>query len=875
MRYFHHKTIIVLVLAILVLYLDIARADLNFGVTPYLAEEQMRESFEPLLQAMSKYLGQKVNLVIARDYGDLAEKMQIGIVDLGAFSPFAYVEAVETVSVQIFAMHLVEDHPNYKGLIIARKEKGYKNISQLENTVFAFVDPKSASGFLYPRAMLIKQGKDPDLFFNKTIFAGSHDKVIKNVLDGKVDGGATYDGAFKLASQQGIPTNQLVILSETEPIPYDAYTARKDLPIVIIKKVQEFFLSLSKDKEPLKSMLAKKTSIKFTGWVEADDSKYNVVRDTAALSKRKKKIATWKFTTNDSEFRNQKFEDVASEMLSNYIAESKRFTVVPQPMLEQALFKYNLGLEGDIRKEALDVLNKKLQLDIVFAGKLSKIGNKVILDISGYDTQTGNIIFNRSVEGSGIEDLDKLITKLTLLLQSEMPLESYIVNVENKLITISGGTEDGFKKGMQFAVVNLAESIWDSGHTKILGRKRRIVGQGVFKELKKDIATGEVTSGDLGQIDVGSRIRTIEADASAFAKQNEVYSLYIQGIGLIAKGYNQKAVEFFEKASDADPLYAMAHAKLSTAYFNLGNRNAGFERLNKAKELMANITFQERNYILAREATEKKNFPAAISYYQNILERYNNTAALHNIGMIFMDSNYKNHNYDKAIDYFKKALSFDSTLAITQAALEKAQKLKKGQGGNTNLGNAVDIAIVFDTTGSMGDEINGMINITQKFADTLSQNQIDFQLGLVSFGDEIRNVFGTDTKKNPVLTSDVYQFKEWLKGLKAEGGNDEPENPFDAMANALKYQFRSNTKTILILITDAPAHMNDQYTKLNTEKMIDLLNKADAKVFIVGVRMGYYLNIATKTGGKFYNIHSDSDFTEIIEQIGKDIIGLF
>ena len=53
------------------------------------------------------------------------------------------------------------------------------------------------------------------------------------------------------------------------------------------------------------------------------------------------------------------------------------------------------------------------------------------------------------------------------------------------------------------------------------------------------------------------------------------------------------------------------------------------------------------------------------------------------------------------------------------------------------------------------------------------------------------------------------------------------------------------------------------------------LNRTKATVFAVSINEPYYLTIAKKTGGKFYNIHSHSDFTEIIQQIGQEIVNLF
>jgi phosphonate transport system substrate-binding protein len=70
-------------------------AELKFGFTPVLSEAEMREEFQPLMNYMTKSTGIEVTLYIAKSYGDLREQMEAGKVDIGSFSPFAYVDAVQ------------------------------------------------------------------------------------------------------------------------------------------------------------------------------------------------------------------------------------------------------------------------------------------------------------------------------------------------------------------------------------------------------------------------------------------------------------------------------------------------------------------------------------------------------------------------------------------------------------------------------------------------------------------------------------------------------------------------------------------------------------------------------------------------------------
>ena len=260
-----------------------ARAqDLKFGFTPVLAEAEMRAEFEPLMAYLSEAIGRKVSLYIAKDYGDLRTQMESGAVVVGSFSPFAYVDAQRGGKIRIIAQSILDRSATYRGLIIARKDSGVRTVGDLEGKRFAFVDPKSASGYVYPRAMLVEKGVTPERYFRETIFAGGHDKVIAAVLDGRVDAGAIYDGALGVARARGVATDVLVVLSSTDPIPHDAIAVRLGLDDTLVKKLQAALVDLDKSEAGRRVIAHSKK--KLTGHVVADDSVFDVVRRTAKIA---------------------------------------------------------------------------------------------------------------------------------------------------------------------------------------------------------------------------------------------------------------------------------------------------------------------------------------------------------------------------------------------------------------------------------------------------------------------------------------------------------------------------------------------------------------------------------------------------------------
>lgn len=272
----------VLIAAVLLGWAPAPAQELKFGFTPVLTESEMRAEFEPLMTYLSEAIGQKVSLYIAKNYGDLRTQMEAGTVDIGSFSPFAYVDAVRGGKIRIIAQSILDGSATYRGLIVARKDSGLQSVADLQGKRFAFVDPKSASGYVYPRAMLVEKGVTPESYFKETVFAGGHDKVIAMVLEGKADAGAIYDGALAVEKARGKPTDDSATLASTDPIPHDAIAVQLGLDEALALKIRTALVDLDKTESGRRVIANSKK--KLTGHVIAEDGLFDVVRRTAKIA---------------------------------------------------------------------------------------------------------------------------------------------------------------------------------------------------------------------------------------------------------------------------------------------------------------------------------------------------------------------------------------------------------------------------------------------------------------------------------------------------------------------------------------------------------------------------------------------------------------
>ncbi|MFY9114150.1 MAG: phosphate/phosphite/phosphonate ABC transporter substrate-binding protein [Dethiobacteria bacterium] len=247
---------------------------LIFGVNPFTIPEKIKEQYLPIIDEIGRLVGRKTRTVIVPDYEALTDYIKNGLIDLGWFSPKAYVNAKKEINLQPLVTPIKNGSAFYKGQIITNKNSRYYKLSDLQGATFCFVDPLSTSGYIYPLQLLRKEGVDAHKDFKSIGFLGNHDNVINAIIDGKVDAGATFTGAINMAGKAGVRIDQLRIIAETEPIPNDAISAKPNLTLLLSEKIKKEFLSINKNENVKKIM----REAGIDGFQEASDSSYDVVR---------------------------------------------------------------------------------------------------------------------------------------------------------------------------------------------------------------------------------------------------------------------------------------------------------------------------------------------------------------------------------------------------------------------------------------------------------------------------------------------------------------------------------------------------------------------------------------------------------------------
>ncbi len=197
--------------------------EIKMAFVPSTEAEKIVESTIELDKLISSNLGIPVKSVVLPHYVAAVESLGTGDCLVAWIPPLAYIYASDRHNARVALKAVRKGTPFYKGQIIVRTDSDIKTVADLKGKKMAFVDPNSTSGNLYPRALLLAAGIDPDVDLGTSIFSGAHDTVVISVLQGSVDAGACYvDARTRVTDLYPKVMEETRVIVETEPIPGDA-----------------------------------------------------------------------------------------------------------------------------------------------------------------------------------------------------------------------------------------------------------------------------------------------------------------------------------------------------------------------------------------------------------------------------------------------------------------------------------------------------------------------------------------------------------------------------------------------------------------------------------------------------------------------------
>ncbi|MBE2249119.1 MAG: PhnD/SsuA/transferrin family substrate-binding protein [Myxococcus sp.] len=242
-----------------------ARAALVVGVVA----SQNPEAAKAQSAALSGFVGNALREpTVSRVYPDqeaLALAVARGEVDYAVMGPLAYLRIDAKAHAQLVFRTLRNGKPTYRSVLFAPagKKMTLETIRKASGLKVAWVEPSSASGYLLPKAHLLRAGINPVQVFTVQDFLGSHDAVCKAVAAGTHDVGATFSDPSPSGAQVsgcagalGKAAAKLTVVTITDEVPNDVFVAApgvKSAKVELLKQAGKTSADSPAGKDSLKA----------------------------------------------------------------------------------------------------------------------------------------------------------------------------------------------------------------------------------------------------------------------------------------------------------------------------------------------------------------------------------------------------------------------------------------------------------------------------------------------------------------------------------------------------------------------------------------------------------------------------------------------
>lgn len=190
---------------------------LRVAIAAVISPEGTAESYALLLAYLEEELGRPVEVEQRRTYAEVNDLVETGEVDLAFVCTSAYIAGRKDFDMKLLVAPVVNGETFYHSQLIVPAESAAASMADLRGKVFAFTDPMSFTGRVYPTYLLQEIGETSGDFFQRTFFTYSHDDAIRAVANGLADGAAVDSLVLNFALARDSDLQNKINIIHTSP----------------------------------------------------------------------------------------------------------------------------------------------------------------------------------------------------------------------------------------------------------------------------------------------------------------------------------------------------------------------------------------------------------------------------------------------------------------------------------------------------------------------------------------------------------------------------------------------------------------------------------------------------------------------------------
>ncbi len=192
------------------------------------------EYYQFIIDYISEKIGHPVEMQYRKTYEEMDRMLEQGEVDAAFICSAPYIVDKKKFGAELLVVPLVDGIPFYRSFIIVHRDSDIKSFDEFRGKSFAFTDPNSNSGRLYPTYLLARSDSKVEDFFRKYRYSYSHSKSVELVAKKEVDGAAVESLIYEYMQKKKFPYVQ-----QTRVIDQSPYFGSP--PLVATKRTSTFF----------------------------------------------------------------------------------------------------------------------------------------------------------------------------------------------------------------------------------------------------------------------------------------------------------------------------------------------------------------------------------------------------------------------------------------------------------------------------------------------------------------------------------------------------------------------------------------------------------------------------------------------------------
>jgi|WetSurMetagenome_2_1015567.scaffolds.fasta_scaffold107636_2 TolB-like protein len=202
------------------------------------------------------------------------------------------------------------------------------------------------------------------------------------------------------------------------------------------------------------------------------------------------------------------YADALTEKMVSQLVNLRRFKVIERTALDKVLQEQQLQVSGVVDDATAVKVGRVAGADAIVIAGVVQHGSGSKVNVRVIDTETSETIVARGeqVSGNDVEDFEKAIDNLAIMIYNELPIvEGFIVKADKDVYFIDAGSMKGIRKGTKCVAFRAGENILHPTTGEVLGKHVTKLGELVVVQVQQKLAEVRIVDKE-GDIKVGDKI---------------------------------------------------------------------------------------------------------------------------------------------------------------------------------------------------------------------------------------------------------------------------------------------------------------------------------------------------------------------------------